>query len=95
VSLVGEPPRTTAPDEALSAIVSGSLIFQSATRLSTISIDGSTKSVARMASATVTPGPSSARPRTKATSISARGWRKRDASTASDSHRNMDSSRCP
>ena len=34
------PPTTNRPDEALSATVSTSLIFQSATRLSTISTDG-------------------------------------------------------
>jgi len=37
------PPQTTRAEEALSAIVSGSLIFQSATRLSMISSAGSAR----------------------------------------------------
>ena len=39
---VGRPPSTSAADEALSAMVSWILIFQSGTRESTISMDGST-----------------------------------------------------
>ena len=51
------PPVTINPDEALSATVSTSLIFQSATRLSTISIAGITPAMAASAVPVVTPGP--------------------------------------
>ena len=69
----GRDPSTTAPDDALSAIVSGRVIFQSAIRESMISSAGSTKSTAARASATVTPGPRSGRPSTNAISGSAFG----------------------
>ena len=71
---VARPPSTTRADEALSAMVSSSVIFQSRIRQSMISRTGTTKSVARSTSATLTPGPSRRRPRTKATSTSTRGW---------------------
>src|SRR5262249_7223793 len=50
-------PTTSRPQEALSATVSTSLISQLATRLSTISTDGSAPAIAVMALAAVTPGP--------------------------------------
>jgi hypothetical protein len=51
------PARDDQADDALSATVSTSLIFQSATRLSTISIAGSTPAIAASAVPVVTPGP--------------------------------------
>ena len=51
------PPRTTFPAEALSATVSATCTRQSAIRLSTTSIAGSTPATAVSASAMVTPGP--------------------------------------
>ena len=71
----GVLPSTMPPDEALSAIVSRMPICQSRIRLSMISMAGSTKSTAAMASATVTPGPRSGRFSTNAISGSTRGWR--------------------
>jgi len=61
---VGLPPRTTPPEDALSAMVSTMPIFQSWMRESTISSTGTTKSTARSASTTVTPGPHSREPST-------------------------------
>ena len=63
------------PLEALSAIVSSSPIFQSRMRESMSSREGRTKSMARNACATVTPGPRSDSFSTKATSGSTRGCR--------------------
>jgi hypothetical protein len=50
-------PITTPAELALSAIVSANVIFQSAIRLSMISIDGATTSVAAKTSSMVIPGP--------------------------------------
>ena len=58
-------PRTTLPDEALSATVSASCTRQSAMRLSTISIAGRTPPTALSASAVVTPGPARSSANTK------------------------------
>ena len=64
-SLIGvaRPPSTMPADEALSAMVSQSLIFQSLMRESMISMAGTTYSVARSTSATLQPGHDSASPR--------------------------------
>jgi hypothetical protein len=69
----------------LSATVSTSLIFQSATRLSTISIAGSTPAMAASAVPVVTPGPARSRPMTKAISASTRGCTSVARSTSSPS----------
>src|SRR6185436_6579461 len=82
---VMRPPVTINPDEALSATVSTSLIFQSATRLSTISIAGSTPAMAASAVPVVTPGPARSRPMTKAISASTRGCTSVARSTSSPS----------
>ena len=54
-------------------MVSARRMRQSLTRLSTISSEGRTAMVAALTSSALTPGPPSARPRTKATSSSIRG----------------------
>jgi len=92
---VGLLPSTTPPDDALSAIVSNREIFQSWMRESTISSDGSTKSTARTASATVTPGPRRAEPSTNAISGSIRGCRNADVGIGWCSRWNMLPVRCP
>ena len=69
-------PNTTAPELALSAIVSASVMRQSAIRLSTISNAGATASVAAITSSTVTPGPRSGARSRNATSGSTRGAQK-------------------
>ena len=61
------------PDDALSATVSTSLIFQSATRESTISTAGNAPAIARNADAVFAPGPSRSRSMMKAISASTRG----------------------
>ena len=73
VMRVSLPPMTSLADDALSATVSISLIFQSAIRLSTISIEGSTPAMAASALLVVTPGPARSRPIRKAISASTRG----------------------
>jgi hypothetical protein len=84
-----------APDDALSAKVSTIEIFQSCIRESTISGAGSTKSTARTASATLTPGPRSSRPSTNAISGSIRGWIKDSTGIRWCSRWNIPPVRCP
>jgi hypothetical protein len=72
--MIGVLPTIAAPDDALSAIVSTIVIFQSRIRESTISSAGSRYRTALLASLTVTPGPRRGAPRTKAISGSIRGW---------------------
>ena len=92
---VGLLPRITPPEEALSAMVSASPIFQSLIRESISSSAGSTYPTAATASAIVTPGPRSGLPSTNAISGSTRGWRKRETGIGSYSSQNIRSSRCP
>src|SRR6478752_5518072 len=92
---VGVDPSTTAPELALSAMVSNRRIFQSWIRLSTISRAGSTKSTARSASCTVTPGPLSGFFSTKAISGSMRGWTNRSTGIGMCSRWKKSSSRWP
>ena len=66
-------PSTTRADDALSAIVSASVIFQSRIRVSMISSAGVTYSAAAITSSRVTPGPRSSRDSTNAISGSTRG----------------------
>ena len=94
-SAAGLLPSTTPPEEALSAMVSASPIFQSLIRESISSSAGSTKATAAIASATVTPGPRSGRASTNAVSGSTRGCRKPDSGIGSYSGQNIRSSRCP
>ena len=66
-------PITATADDALSAIVSGSRMRQSAMRLSMTSSAGATDAVAASTSSADTPSPSIASPRMNATSPSTRG----------------------
>ena len=75
----------TAPLEARSATVSASLIRQSANRESTISTAAVIPAIARRASSTLTPGPASGEPSTKAISASIFGWMNADTGTESPS----------
>ncbi len=95
VTGVSRPPTTSLPEDALSATVSISLIFQSAMRLSTISMAGSTPAMAVSALLVVTPGPASSRPITKAISASTRGCSMVSSGTSSPSSTNMSSSSTP
>ncbi len=95
VTLVSLPPMTSLPDEALSATVSISRIFQSAMRLSTISIAGSTPAMAVSALLVVTPGPARSTPITKAISASTRGCSIVSSGISSPSSTNMSSSSTP
>ena len=75
--------------------MSTSLIFQSATRLSTISTAGSAPAIAASADAVVTPGPARSRSITKASSASTRGWTSRDSAIRSPSSTNISSVSTP
>ena len=89
------PTETNSPDDALSATVSTSLIFQSATRLSTISTAGSTPAMASSATAALMPGPARSRAMTKASSASTRGCTSRDSAIRSPSSTIISSVRTP
>ena len=65
--------------------MSASLIRQSANRESTISTAAVIPAIARRASSTLTPGPASGEPSTKAISASIFGWMNADTGTASPS----------
>ena len=78
-------PSTSTPQEALSATVSWILIFQSLMRLSTISKQAITPSVADRISAAVRPGPIRSFFIRKAISPSALGWIRVSAGIASPS----------
>src|ERR1700728_2431968 len=62
------------PSAAAPAPVSTTLTRQPTIRESMISIDAATPAVARLASATLTPGPASRSPSTNTISGSSRGW---------------------
>src|SRR5271170_5530694 len=81
--VAGLLPSTTPPEEALSAMVSASPIFQSLIRESISSSAGSTKPTAATASAIVTPGPRSGLASTIAVSGSTRGCRNPDSGIGS------------
>src|SRR3954449_7743764 len=89
------PPITNSPDDALSATVSTSLIFQSATRLSTTSTAGRTPAMASRATAALMPGPARSRDMTKASSASTRGCTSRDSWIRSPSSTSISSVRTP
>ena len=66
-------PSTQPADEALSAMVSQSLIFQSVMRVSISSIAGANAAVAASTSSSVQPAPGRSSARTNPTSTSTRG----------------------
>ena len=66
-------PSTQPADEALSAMVSHSLIFQSLMRVSISSMDGANAAVAASTSSSVQPAPGRSSARTNPTSTSTRG----------------------
>ena len=89
------PPSINRAEEPLSAMVSGSLIFQSLMRESTISMEGVTHSVASYTSATVIPGPWRDLPRQKDSSPSTLGWISPDTKQGSRSSSSIFSNRWP
>src|SRR3954454_3494961 len=68
-------PSTQPADEALSAMVSHSLIFQSLMRVSISSMDGANAAVAANTSSSVQPAPGRSSAKMKPTSTSTRGYR--------------------
>ena len=66
-------PSTKPADDALSAMVSHSLIFQSVIRVSISSMDGANAAVAASTSSSVQPAPGRSSARMKPTSTSTRG----------------------
>src|SRR5262249_11377283 len=90
----GRPPITMPAAAPLSATVS-KILRGSCRRASTISIAGTTYSVARSTSGRVTPGPLSGLPRMKASSISTRGLQKLACGILAPSAIIMSSSRWP
>ena len=78
-------PRIHPHDDALSAMVSQSVIFQSVIRESMSSIDGTTHSTAAMTSSFVHPSPGRSLPRMNPTSTSTRGKQSRAVSMGVDS----------
>ena len=76
-------------------MVSGSLIFQSLMRESTISMEGSPIPVASYTSATVIPGPWRDLPRQKDSSPSTLGWISPDTKQGSRSSISIFSNRWP
>src|SRR3954452_2846651 len=88
-------PNTQPAEEALSAIVSHNLIFQSVILVSINSIDGANAAVAASTSSSVQPAPGRSSARMKPTSTSTRGYRYRPDRTGVSSYTCMSSSRCP
>src|SRR5882762_8905328 len=68
-------PNTQPAEEALSAMVSHSLIFQSVMRVSISSMEGTNAAVAASTSSSVQPAPGRSSAKMKATSTSTRGYR--------------------
>src|SRR5690606_22666486 len=95
VSGTGVLPSTRAPAEALSAMVSGRVMSQSAMRESAISMAGRTKSTALITSATVNGPPVRSAPMTKAISASTLGCRKRSMGMGSPSRYDISAKSMP
>ena len=88
-------PSTQPADDALSAMVSHSLIFQSVIRVSISSIDGANAAVAASTSSSVQPAPGRSSASTNPTSTSTRGYRKLRRLHRASSKTSISSSRCP
>src|SRR5690349_23507283 len=88
-------PSTHPADDALSAMVSHSLIFQSAMRVSINSIEGANAAVAASTSSSVQPAPGKPSASTTPTSTSTRGYRYFADFTGRSSNTAISSSRCP